>query len=338
MAEWTRVLKSTHEQFVKGVANETTEERVLLSMLKKRGRMKFNQFGNVLDWRVKYKKRSLDAYSDMSPVVFKRQNLYQKAVLDWRGYMMQDAISKKERLMNRGNAAIFQLYSGMVEDMKEDFMELFSAELYVDGNATGYTDRFHGLESIFGYTACGSSGVQYVTSNETYAGLTAAGVYGTASDYSYWSPVLINENYTGYGSWATGAIKICRALLTACSKGNTKKARPDVVLTTEARYHQFLALLQAEERIIASNKELTEAGFEAVELDGRPITYDGDCPAGVTYCLNLDQIELRFLGADIVDGETGYDVTRKAFLFSLDSFGNMRINPRYQGKAKNFES
>ena len=70
--------------------------------------------------------------------------------------------------------------------------------------------------------------------------------------------------------------------------------------------------------------------------DGVSVMWDYDCPASVTYCLNLDQIEFRTLSSDLFYSKSHYSIEQDAYLWSVFNWSNMRINPRYQGKAADF--
>lgn len=334
MAEWDRVLQATHNKYVKGVIDETLEHRLMFWTLKKMGKIKYNQFGDQLTWRVKKAKRTLNTYDDGEQVTFQRVNLYASPALPWRGYTMEDMITKKERLMNKGDAAIFKVYDSMVESMREDFTELLNAEFWRDGNATGMTSRFHGIESIFGYTASTAS---YATSNESYAGITMSAVYGTNSATSYFCPCLHDEHNTVH-TWASAPLTVVRYTIQGAIHGNTPKGRPTMVVTDKVRYLDFKAALQAEEEIMAGDRDMTYAGFQNVTFDGIPVTFDEDHAASCLHALNFNHIELNILGSQLIEAESEYDIGRKAFVFSMDTFGNFKINPRFQAKSADFSA
>jgi len=340
MAEFARVLATSIAKYVKGAANETIQNSILLSMLKKKGRLIYNDSGKTLDWQIKHKQRDLDGREDMEQVTFERQNLYVNATLPWRGYVMQDAISQKERLMVRGNEALVQIWPNKMRSMMEDAQDKMNIQLFVDGNASGNEKKIHGLESIFAYTTSTSTS-EFATCNESYAGLTLNAVHGTESDATAYSPALVNEAYTDFSSWTSNPTKIARSLVSATTVKNGKKGRPDLMLTTETRYNQFKNALASEERYVVSDEKVIDnlkAGFRGVMFDGVLMMWDYDCTADVTYCLNLDQIEFRCLSSDLFYSKTHYSIEQDAHLWSVMTWGNMRINPRYQGKSADYSS
>jgi len=335
MAEFLRVLRTSIAKYVKGAANETIQNSILLSMLKDKGRLMYNNSGKTLDWQIKYKQRDLEGREDMEQVQFNRQNQYVDATLPWRGYVMQDAISQKERLMVRGQEALVQIWPNKMRSMMEDASDKMNIELFVDGNASGNEKKIHGLESIFG-AATATTTSEFGTCDESYAGLTLNAVHGTESDATAYSPALVNEAYTDFSSWTSNPTKIARSLVSATTVKNGKKGRPDLMLTTETRYNQFKNALASEERYIVGDEKVVgnlKAGFRGIVFDGVLMMWDYDCTAACTYCLNLDQIEFRCLSSDLFYSKTDYDITQDAHLWSVMSWGNMRINPRYQGKS-----
>jgi hypothetical protein len=337
MAEFARVLDAAIAKYLKGAANETIENSILLSRLKRHGSLVYNQSGTSLDWRIKITQRALSGVEDMESIQFTRQNLYESATLPWRGYRMQDAISRKERLMVKGKEAIIDIWGRKMRDMMEDANDRLSAELFVDGNGTGNSKRFHGLESIFG-AATSTTTSQYATSSESYAGLSPTAVHGTNSTTTPYSPHLVNDTYTNYSSWATSPTEITRALISACTVNNNAKSRPDLILTTEARYLQFKDILASEEQIQAGppTRETTHAGFKGISYEGTEVVWDYDCTSSVTYCLNLKQMGLYLLTPNLWYSESGYSHAQDSYQFSVNIWGNMKINPRYQGKSADY--
>jgi hypothetical protein len=337
MAEFERATIAAIPKYEKKASNDVIEHSILLSELERRKRILYNQSGTSFEKRLRVEQATLYAMADMEALQFARTNPYAETTLPWREYRMQNTISDKEKEMVKGNEALIQIWANRVRDLREDFRDKLNVELFVDGNATGNTKKLHGLESIFGASACTSAN-SYTSSSETYAGLTLAAAHGTWSSTTPYSPHLVNENATAWGTWGSSPLDIARRLISACTIRNSKSARPDMLLTTETRYLQFLDALQAEERIMAHSPtpEKTYSGFKAIEFDGIQVLWDYDCTASCTYCLNLDQMEFRVLKPQLLAMRSAYDITRNAHLTELYLYGNLWIHPRYQGKSKNY--
>jgi hypothetical protein len=343
MAEFARVTKAAIAKYEKGASNETIDNSILLSMLQEKGRIKYNWSGTSFEKRMRVSQATLQAMTDMEPITFARENPYEETTLPWREYRMQVTISDKEKEMCKGNEMLIDIWANRVQDIKDDFKDLFSAELYIDGNATGNTARWHGLESIFGATGSCGAGTNWESCSESYAGLTLAGAHGdspkvTAAAYS---PKLLNEVSTAidpnsYTTYASAPIERWRRLISACTIRNNKTDRPDLGITTESRYIDLLNKLQAEERIMAAQEKRYYAGAVGVEVDGIPIMWDADCSSSRGYCLNLDKMEVRMLKKQFVAMRTDFDIRQNAHLTVIYAYGNLWIHPRYQGKMASF--
>jgi len=332
--EFTAVLRSTHEKFVQGLSNQVQKKKFIFWAYKKHGRIRFNESGSKLDWRIKYKRRSHTGYADGDVITYSRKNLAQKAELPWRGYVMDDMITEKQRLMNRGKEAIFKMYGNLARDMKEDFLDDFDDEFYVDGNATGNTKRMHGLESFFGEAGTADADL-VATASDTYAGLsTVKGTYGGADGdphYDFWTPILVNAtgDWGATDTWAVEADQILRYAITLTMKNTKKDKRVDYVLTGHDWFTKLLNLLQAEERIEASNKELTAAGFRNLIFDGVNVVWASNCADNVAYGLDMAETELKFLTSDVVVSRSDFSMKNLGWLFAMYTFGNFRFNPRH---------
>lgn len=75
-------------------------------------------------------------------------------------------------------------------------------------------------------------------------------------------------------------------------------------------------------------------GFgDVTYFEGCEVTYEYGLPPGVGYGFNLDQMELMSLqGQLFVPEGPDYDSATKSWRFSIDFFGNLWSNPRYQVK------
>lgn len=275
--------------------------------------------------------------TDMEAVRFQRRDPYERTTLPWREYRMTETISDKEKEMVKNNERLIDIWGNKMRDLRSDFVDQLNEEVYKDGNASGNSERWHGLESIFG-TSTATTTQAFASSSESYAGLTFAGKHDDVAprrEQKAYTPVIVNEEYTGWDSWLSAPLKIARRLVSACTVQNRRTGRPDMMITTESRYLQFLDKLQAEERILARapTPEKQFSGFKGVEFDGIPLVWDYDCTADCTYCLNFDQIEVKVLKKQLIAMRTAFDIERNAHLTVMYLYGNMWIHPRYQGKS-----
>ncbi len=356
--DWSRIVNTTITNYIKGEEVNILRNRKLTALLKSRGRITMNWSGLQMDWKVRYRRSPMQGYADTDTLTFARRDRWKTATLGWRGYAATDAMTKQERLKNRGVQAIINVYSQIAQSLMEDMEESFSDELYIDGNAAGNSKRIHGLESFLsGGTQ--SNGAFVATPTATFAGLsTVLGNYGGNwsngtwptgvgdAHYDFWSPLLVDYTSTAYGgathNWANQGLECLRYGILKSQKNKTNKGRLDVIFLNDELYRQFLAQLDGKQRIViqsnTSNSTLLKLGFTDVQnFDGVDVTYEYGTPVNVGYGLNVDQMELRSMQPQLFVAEgPDYDIASKSWRFSIDFFGNCVWNPRYYVKWKNY--
>jgi len=341
MAEFERVLATTLELWTKGLHEEQVQNRVALALLEKKKRIKYSANSYQNSWTVGYKDHALTGYGDMETISFSRVVTEKKATIDWRGYVMTDAVSEKERLMNKGKEAMVNIFEDKLDRMKAAWRRRFCSELYIDGDLAANTKRFQGLDTIMNESGT-ANGDEVGTNAGSYASISSVkGNYGGSAgdvEYDFWSPVLINSGYNST-VWSAAAVERLRTGIKNSTYAHDDKL--DIVLLNRAAYVDVLNLIDGSERIIASakNAELTALGFgDHIEIDGTPVTWDFDVPtvdeqaaadAVQGYGLNLSAMQLLFLQPDIVKGRMVFDEDQLAYKFLLSTFGNCKfISPR----------
>jgi len=109
-------------------------------------------------------------------------------------------------------------------------------------------------------------------------------------------------------------------------------------------YRTYLALMRTKERILversAEKSPLIALGFsDVINQDGVDITTEFGIPNGVGYGFNVDMMELRSQQAQIFVPEgPDQDIASKSWRFSVDFFGNMTFNPKFQIKFANLSN
>lgn len=357
MAEWARIVNTTISEYVKGEEVNILRNRKMLALLKSKGRITFNHAGDKIVKRVRFKRAPMIGYSDGDTLTFSRRNRWQTSELDWRGYSVTDAMSKKEKLMNKSKEQIIDIYSDLGKALMDDIDDQFGEEFYVDGNASGNSKRIHGIESFFGISAAAANG--YVgLPNDTYAGLsTTLGNYGGNwaqsggtttwptgtgdAHYDFWSPTVILYDNASFShatdNWANNATEALRYGIIKSKKNRSKKGVLDYITLEDELYRIFLGANDSRQQINVNRGQavgLVALGFtDVVNFDGVDVTYEYGMPSGVGYGLNCDQMELMSLQGQlfVVEGPD-YDNATKSWRTSVDYFGNLWCNPKFQTK------
>lgn len=307
-----RILQTTRENWSENLADETIEMHPILKLLQEEGRLMYNTDGTDFKWTVQYKEAGLIPYTDGDDLTFTRQELFQTATLDTRGYKATDFVHEREMLQNKGKHAIIKLFQKQADRMKTMAGHRLCAEFYIDGNLAGNERRFHGIESFMKITP----GSQVAANDEatvladTYATLsTVKGAYGGASvadrEFDFWSPTIVNTNQTGK-TWAANADDFIRYAITKMSRGHAKGQQLDLILLTRSAYLDLKKLLTTKERYTATEKDagIKKFGFkDVVNIDGVDITFDPDIPATDVdsdvvqgYGFTISKMALKLLG------------------------------------------
>ena len=133
--EWQGVIHSTAPKYLKGAEDLTIRERIVLSFLKSRGRVKFNENSHTCVWDVEFSEPPIEPYADGGVLNFQRHDPLRQLVLDWRGYVGTDQMTRKERMMNTGDEAIYRRYDKIIPNLTRSITNKFGSEWLIDGYA-----------------------------------------------------------------------------------------------------------------------------------------------------------------------------------------------------------
>jgi len=361
MAEFAAVLKEAAPAYLKGRADNTIRNRLLLTLLAKNGRIKYNASSHKLYWDVKAGQRVIEAYGDDGVINFQRSDLHEQLNIDWRGYKMSDRMTEKQRLMLGDLTAIIDRYSGVAEDMMDDLQDGFCGELFVDGYAAANTNRLHGLESFFGTgttvaadriaqpsdtygghsSVLGTRGGTWSTNLTTYPNANAATDWpdgNGSADYDWNSPKVINYSSTNWGTGSTTWADNCERVLGQTTIWTTltggKKGRPTLYLLAGDLFYDYQNKMRAKYRISVPHSEANDLGFsDTLNQDGVMIQADFDVPAGSGYGLNINQMVLESLDSVLFSSRgPEYDINTDGYLWLIGFFGNARYNIKHFSK------
>lgn len=234
--DWSRVIGTTIVNHLREEELATFRKFKIFAMLESSGNVIMNQSGRGFDWNVRFRNAPVTGNTGDTPRTFSRVNMWKRVELPWRGFTTTDAIYRRELLENRGQQALVDVASKMAERLKESLEQHLSYQPYRDGNATGYENDFHGMDSFLNYTGTvdesdsgvatldssgtapylGGTGDRYGYPDDTYAGLsTKLGYYGGGRvgattgqwpnvpvdpEFDYYSPLIINYNASSFNS------------------------------------------------------------------------------------------------------------------------------------------
>jgi len=365
--EWLGVIHEQTPRFMKGAADETVRRRMLLSYLRKYGRIVLNANSPVCIWNIKYKQQPIESAGDGGTLTFTRHDLYKQAALNWRGYVGTDMMTEKEYLMNQGPGRILNRYSEVIPSLMEAMTDNFGGEMILDGEATDRQNNLHGIESFMGAGTTVANDL-IAKPDDDYAGLATdlgdaggswstnlgTGVYPNAAvgsdwpngkgsyQYDFYAPLLLNSSSTRWGTGSTNFESNCeriirQGIIWLANKGGNS-GRPKMVLLSADRYSAFLNHLSTKQRVIVPHKESQDLGFEdTVNFDGVSIAFDYEVPPSTGYMLNVQNMELASLDK-VLFGYRGPDwsMRDRAWLFYVGFWGNMRYRPKHFAKIYDY--
>lgn len=363
--DWARAIATT-------IIQHTREEEIavfrrfkVFAMLEAQGNILMNQSGRGFDWNVRYRNAPVTGNTGDTPRTFQRVNMWKRAELPWRGFTATDSIYRRELLENRGQQALVNVASQMAQRLQESLEQYLSYQPYVDGNAAGNENFFHGALSFLGYNGTIEEGATKTAGQRTsantidrfgyptdnYAGLnTELGYYGGSRintttgnwpdvpvdpEFDFYSPVVVNYNSTGFRgqqNWKENCVVATREGIVQCKRNDTRESQIDMVVLDRKLFIQYLNSLESKERaIITRENGLRSYGFSDVfEQDGCEIAHEAAVPAGLGFGLSIGNMELRCLENQLFMAEGPYfSEETQSYRYACSTLGNMKFkSPR----------
>lgn len=344
--DWARAIATTIVQHTKEEELAVFRRFKVFAMLEQSGNILMNQSGRGFDWNVRYRSAPVTGNSGDTPRTFSRVNMWKRAELPWRGFTATDSIYRRELLENRNQQALVNVASQMASRLQESLEQYLSYQPYVDGNAAGNENFFHGALSFLGYSGTikegdaqtalpqtASQDDRFGYPSDTYAGLsTQLGYYGGGRlnsttgnfpdvavdpEFDFYSPIIVNYNSTKWGQaarWGTtsassgNAVQATREGIIQCKRNDTKESQIDMVVLDRKLFIAYLNQLDSKERVIVSRENgLRSYGFSDVfEQDGCEISTEVAVPPGLGFGLSIGNMELRCLENQLFMAEGPY--------------------------------
>ena len=366
--DWSRVIATTIVNHLREEEQTTFRKFKVFAMLESSGNVVMNQSGRGYDWNVRWRNAPVTGNTGDTPRTFSRVNMWKRAELPWRGFTTTDSIYRREMLENRGQQALVDVAGKMAERLQESLESHLSYQPYRDGNASGFENDFHGMDSFLNYDGTISEagagladqrssanlGDRYGYPEDTYAGLsTRLGYYGGGRiggstgiwpnvpvdpELDFYSPLIINYNATSFndagtnGSWKLNCVQAIREGIHGCKRNDTKEAQIDMVVLDRALYIQFLNQYNDKERIaITKENGLKSLGFsDVVSLDGVEVTSEYAVPPGKGYGMSIGNMELRCLENQLMVAEGPFFAEEtQSYRYACSTLGNFKFrSPR----------
>lgn len=363
--EWVGAIQANRPLYNTMLTDLTLRERLLLALLRRKGRIVLNDSGPHMQWRVKMSLPTMETYTDGAVIDFGNHNSKLTLALDWRGYIVKDSMTIKQRFMNTGSAMLFNEFSEKQDNIQQAIREGFCGELFKDGEASGRTAHIHGLETFLGAgtvtatdrialpsdtyglgaqstTLQDQGGVWSQTSglaNNAAAGSDWPDGNGTV-EYDYLSPKLVNYSASTWGTGNTtfesNAWRVTSAMIDWLTHTGSQSARPDIILYPNDMYRSYKNHQEAKMRINVPHQQANNLGFmDTLNHEGVMIHKDFDCPPGVGYAVNCDYMKVRSIAPQLfyMEGPDRDPHTNWSYVFATGFWGNVEYQPKFFAKT-----
>lgn len=352
---WERTLQTTIPKHIAKEEKAFLRNFQIGALLDAAGRVSYNNAGAGFEWDIQYRKHTLVGSTGQNVRNFTQKNLWKKAELPYRGYEATDAISKKEFLSNRGKEAVVKVYQRFVSRLRESIKQGLGPEYYVDGNASGNEQSWHGFESMFGIngTVTITTGAQRTANaadivgypSDTYANLsTVLGNYGgsqesgsvwpqgvASSEYDFFSPLIVNYTSTALGGAsdtfaAQGDEALRYGIIQSDRNGGMGKGMTNIILARDL-YTDLCNLLDGKEEVqIKSDMSLRAFGFtKTLMFDGVEVSFEHAVPETVGYGFSYNNIDLMCMNNQFIEVEgPEYDMDSSQYKVVAGTLSNLR--------------
>lgn len=322
--EWIGIVNTTKPKYMKGASDLTLRSRLLLALFKRKGRIEYNQNSFECRWQAEFSQPPVISHGDGGVVDFANHDAFRQRVLEWRGYIATDAISMKQKEMNKGDAALINLFQTKQNRLMKSLRTTFNSELFQSGATAGRENNIHGLETFMG-SGTTVAADRVAKPSGSYAGFNTnlADQGGTWSanlatppnasvakdwpdgqgdvEFDWNAPKLINwssNNWgTGQTTWEANCWRVISQAITWLTLTGGDDGMPDICLLAPNLFQGYKNHEEAIRRISIPHKVANDLGFAGNTLnqDGCAIQTEFDCPVNTGYMLNTSMQTLSSL-------------------------------------------
>lgn len=372
--QWARLFNTTLAKHRKTLEENSLRNFQFGALLESNGRVSYNHGGNGFDWPVTFKRSPVSGNTGEQTRNFVRRQRTKIANLDYRGYEATDSMTWHEFLANKGEEGIVKIFDTMVSNLETDLKQHFGRQYFVDGNASGNEQAWHGFESMMGRVTnstltIGTGAARAANQadvvcepSDTYAGIaTALGTYGgeqetsiqwpmgiASPEYDFWTPLIIVFDSSNFGATDDTFDKGDEAIRYGLTHANRNMGGRDEAITQvfldRDLFRQFKKAQGAKEEIVVDNASqgtLRSLGFRNTFIfDGVEVTPENGVPTRVGYGCNINGIELVSMDDMLLRTETEWDIDTQSYKAVVSTLSNLvfRTGPRNVFKLLEFDT
>ena len=245
-----RALTMTMDAIAPGIADNMSNQNILLWMIKKMGNIKPWDGGEYIRQNLRYTDDTytglVDSYSGMDTLALGANNGFDAARYSFAQYAAPVLISGRDMLINQGEAAVLDYLEEQITSAKIALMDRIDYDIALDGTGNG------------GKNLLGLAAIVADTPTNTVGGISG-------STYTWWK----NQVFSGVtdGGAAVSAANIQSYMTTLMMRLIRNQDGPDMILAGADYYQKFSESLSAIQRVTNEDKEAT-GGFAALRFSG----------------------------------------------------------------------
>jgi len=263
------ILSTTLANYRDQLTDNVFSARPLTYHLMDKGRIRMLNGGTKIVEPLIYGENStVKPYSGYDTIDLTPQSGISAAEFDWKQYAASIAISGIEEAKNNGEQEVINLLEAKIMQAEESMREGFNRMFFSDGTDTLGEG---GANSGKSWNGLGNLVSQYDA---------VGGIDGDASGNEFWNSYVDDA--------ATGLT--LAQMATAYNTVSVGNDHPDFILTTQALFERYEALLQPQLRY--TDTRTADAGFQNLLFKSAPVTYDVHAPTGTMYFINSKYISL----------------------------------------------
>jgi hypothetical protein len=254
---WDQVSGITEKVFVPKLVDNIFDSNPLLKRLKEKSYEKLSG-GTSIMVPLQYAALSASGwYSGADTLSTADNENISAAEYQWRQIYANISITRKDELMNSGDAQKVSLVKSKMQAAEKTMMDTMGTALFNDGTTV---NALVGLRAI-------------VSASSTVGGIAQ-------STNSWWAGQVDS-------STTTFSIAALQAQYNACSVDNDA---PTVIIGTRANYNRYYGALQPQQRF--QDSESAKGGFSSLMFNGTPFLSDSHCPSNHIFLLNEKYLSL----------------------------------------------
>ena len=261
-ADFDAVVATTLKNYLPKLEDNVFSARPLVFFLKQAGQIRTTSGGTSIVLPLIYAQNTTaGSYQGYDVIPTTPQDGMSAAEYQWKEYAVSISISGREEAINNSEQEVIDLLEAKTMQAEETVLEQLDSMFFGDGTGNG-GKNFNGLSNLIGQ-------------NTTVVG----GIDPAAQ--AFWAVNL--------QSGADVAMTLA-SMETNYNNASVGNDRPNVILTTQALYEKYNALLQPQLRF--ADPGTADAGFENLLFHTAPVTYDTYCQAKRMYMINSKYLRL----------------------------------------------